>query len=188
MRIKELLEVQAWERFKGNLSSRVWFNTRTGEAVTSNDDNNHSASTVINKDFFGITDEDLARVGVQPGEQILDYDGRVLFATMQKGWVRIYVDARAPDLNSNAEGLDLGGLRRAFIWYCEQIGTPKRFVLVLRTGAGDKEGTPHVLADADQIEWFIRKGSLPHERFPKDQPAQVKQVDTTPHMFKRISG
>ncbi len=100
--------------------------------------------------------DELSQHGLQPGEKAYDYDGRVLFAAMKKGWVRIYVDARTPDTNSNAEGISLGALRRAFIWYCEQVGTPMRFVLILRHGIGDKDGTPYHLNDAEQIEWFIR--------------------------------
>jgi hypothetical protein len=187
MLVKELLEAQNWERFKGSSSSRVWYNANTGQAVTTNDDGNHSIGVFRNRELFGITDEDLAAVGISPDENILDYDGRLLFLAMQKGWVRIYVDGRAPDQSSNGEAVNMRALHRAFIWYCEKVGTPKRFVLVIRTGPGDQEGTPHLLADFDQIEWFIRRGTLPRERVPQQtQPAQVSPVNTTPHGFRKV--
>ncbi len=183
MKIHELLEAQPWQGFKGSTSNRVWFDTKSGQAITTNDDGNHSVGVANNKDLFRLTDEELAAVGVQPGEKIPDYDGRVLFAAMQKGWVRIFIDPRQPDTNSNAEGVSMPALRRAFIWYCEQVGTPMRFVLVVRTGAGDKEGTPHWLNDADEIEFFIRKGALPRSLIDQ-QPVQARQMNVTPHAFR----
>jgi len=187
MLITDIVEAQEWVKFKGNSSSRVWFNTNTGQAFTANDDGNHSVSVVKNKDLFGVSDQHLAQVGVNPNEAIGDYDGRVLWAAMQRGWVRIYVDARSPDISSNIEATNLGFARRGLIWYSEQVGTPKRIVIVLRTGPGDKEGTGHPLRDSEQIEWFIRRGTFPKERVEPDTSTQMRQgINTTPHAFKNV--
>lgn len=186
MRIRELLEAQPWGGFKGSISNRIWFNTNTGEAITTNDDGNHSVGVSNNPELFGLTVDELTQHGLQPGEKAYDYDGRVLFAAMNKGWVRIYIDARSPDTNSNAEGISFGALRRGLIWYCEQVGTPMRFVLVLRHSAGDKDGTRYPLSDDEQIEWFIRHGTLKRERINQDQPVQVRTMNTTPHSFRKV--
>jgi hypothetical protein len=184
MKVRELLEAKPWQGFKGTISSRVWFDTRSGQAMIAAEDGNHSVSVVNNKELFGLTDQDWAAAGIRPDEKIGDYDGRVLFAAMKKGWVRLYVDSKAPDRNSNAEGLNFSGLRRATLWYCEQVGTPQQFTLVVRTGPGDREGTPHRLSDMEAIDYFIRKGTLPRE--PGQQPVQVRQMNVTPHAFRKV--
>jgi hypothetical protein len=70
----------------------------------------------------------------------------------------------------------------------KQAGQP--CVALLRAQGGLWQ-TLYLLHGTDQIattkEWFIRRGSLPRERFAQDQPTQVKPVDTAP-MFKRVVG
>ncbi len=184
MLIREILEAQEWRGFKGSQSSRVWYNAHTGNAITTDDNGNHSVGVIKNQKLFGLTATDLSQSGIVSGEKILDYDGRVLFAAMKKDWVRLYIDTKSPDINSNAEGISLGSLRRAFIWYCEQIGTPIRFILVVRTGTGDGDGIKYPLHDADQIEWFIQKGTIRRDIINYGLPAQVKQANLIPH-FRR---
>lgn len=186
MLISEILEAQEWEKFKGSMSSRVWFNAQTEQAITTNDDGNHSIGVTNNKELFGLTDQELTQHGLGPSQPAYDYDGRALFAAMQKGWVRIYVDGRSPDTSSNIEATNLGFARRGLIWYCEQVGTPMRIVIVVRHGPGDRDGTGHPLVDLDQIESFIRTGSLPRDRLGP-QPTQMRQgVNTTPHAFRNV--
>jgi hypothetical protein len=159
--MEQLQEIKQWTGFSTQ-SSRVWFNGRTGEAFSANDDDNHSGGVANNKEFFGLTPEKLTALGVGWDEKIGDYDGRVLYAAMLEGWVRLRIDPRQPDINSNAEGANLRLLRRAVLWYTEAVGMPKNFIIVVRTGPGDRDGAARAL-DSEGIEYFLQKGMFPRD-------------------------
>lgn len=162
MKLTQLLnEIQAFYGLTSQ-SNRVWFNAQTGEAFSANDDGNHSKGVFGNLEHFGLTQDDLVRAGYQPGEDTYDYDGRILWAAIRKGWTRIFINPRDPDWNSNIEGISPYACRKALLWYISVVGEPKKIVIVVRTGPGDRDGFGHVLT-GDQIEEFVRTGKLERE-------------------------
>lgn len=154
--------MRPWSGFSSQ-TSRVWFNSRTGDAYSANDDDNHTNGVFQNLELFGLTPEKLAQYGIDPKpERVHDYYGPLLFAAMREGWVRLRIDAREPDYKSNAEGFSLRDIRKAVIWYTEQVGMPKQFIIATRTGPGDHEGQGWRLNE-DQLEFFMQKGVIPRD-------------------------
>ena len=131
--------------------SKIWYNWKTGEHRLVAPTENHTRDVLGNPDRFGVDSADLS-------QNALDYDGVTLLATMKAGWVRLRLDPRDPDYRSNVEGTRWPGIRKAVEWLTTtMLPRLKRLIVVLRTGAGDKEGDAFIM-DPDQIEFLLRKG------------------------------
>lgn len=146
-------------------SDRIWYNSSTGSALGLPIHKlTHVGALVRNPKRFGLSPEILRGYGVKSLRNIDDYDGRMLKAAMDQGWVRILWHHRRPDTESNVEGNRLSSIRKAVEWICNTYGCPKRLVIVVRTGTGDQDGDYHLLPDRDAIEFFIKKGTIPRDR------------------------
>ena len=161
MRLNQLLnEIMPFTRF-GTQTNRIWYNAKTGDVYSANDDGSHSKAVLANMELFGITDEDLLRNGFQPGTQINDYDGRVLLAAMRKGWVRFYADARNPDTSGSLEGVNMTALHAAALWLAGGIFRipPIRIVVALRRSVNSEDALAYPMG---KEEWklFVETGKV----------------------------
>jgi hypothetical protein len=137
-------------------SSKHWYHPKSGTLHTLNAmETNHSLDVFQNPEKYGLTREQLPEKLEQQ-----DYDGATLYAAMREGWVRIYIDRRNPDTNSNIEGVKLLHLRPTARLIAETNPHLRRLIMVLRTGTGSREGDAFVL-DPESIDFFLRKGRPP---------------------------
>lgn len=88
------------------------------------------------------------------------YDGYILSAAMRKGFVRIAIDYKNQDTNSNVEGLGLGQIQPATIWLKNFIGRMARVVIVVRTGLAHMDGKSFVLDTPEKIDFFLKWGRI----------------------------
>ena len=143
------------ERFSSRSQSRVWYDVKTNSPrfVLKHDAANHTQDVVMHPEVFGV---DPAVFGELPA--YYDYVGRILYAAMQAGWVRILIDARQPQTSSNIEGISTEHLRPALIWMNDFIGGIKSATAVIRTGPGDQEGTGYYITNPDDYHFFLKWG------------------------------
>lgn len=139
--------------------TKIWYDLETNTPIFVDPYNsNHSQDVLKNpekyrlpKDYFT---EDKARIYKH------DYDGFILSAAMRKGFVRIAIDYRNQDTNSNVEGLGMGQIQPATIWLKDFIGRMTRVVIVVRTGIGNMDGKSFVLDTPEKIDFFLKWGRV----------------------------
>lgn len=89
-----------------------------------------------------------------------DYDGFVLVNAMRKGFVRIAIDYRNPDTNSNMEALSLGQLQKAYPWFKKFVGRLTKLLLIVRNGYEHKDATVYVLDSQEKLDFFEKYGKI----------------------------
>lgn len=172
-----------------NLSSSNflrWYNTETGEVISFGPFKSHTAMVLENPEAFGV---DPTEFPENPGM----YDGRVFALAMRNNWVRVYLDRRQPDFNSNLEAGSHRDAQKAMNYvFNEMDGRLIRFIVTIRTGLGDKEGDAYVMRSIEEMDHFIKRGR-PHPdsqivRYEPKEPEIEPEDEEDLEVIKRRAG
>lgn len=140
-------------------TSRIWWDATTGNVIYVPVGDNHSNYVATHPEEFRLTAEEL---GVTSAK---DYDGPVLKAAMDKGFVRVRIDIQDPLYNTNVEGTNIRHIRRCVSWLIDQMGDFHRLIVVERHSTEDRDGTAWTLNGMEDVEHFIKYGKAPKKIF-----------------------
>jgi len=138
------------------LHSRLWYHPKTEKVILVPIGSNHSQLVAEFPESFDLTDDE-----IPSDRRIRDYDDELLHTVMEKGWVRVMVDIRFPEANSNLEATSHFGLRKAAQWYLDTFPNFRMLVISLRTGhTGDvPDRAKFKTLDQSDIERFIKSST-----------------------------
>ena len=140
-------------------TSRIWWDSDTGKVIYVPVGENHSNYVATHPEEFNLTSDELGMTSSK------DYDGRVLKAAMDKGFIRVRIDPSDPLFNTNVEGTNIRQLRRCVKWLAGEMGEFYRLIVVLRHSEDDKDGTAWELNGMEAVEHFIKFGKAPTRTF-----------------------
>jgi len=136
-------------------NSQIWINleSNTCAMVKSFSNGSHSRLVIDNPNFFGI-DEPVEDEG-------LSYFGPALYAAMKEGWVRLLIDIRAQETNSNIEGTDIKKIKRCVKWLLNKKPNIQSLFIAVRYSGDDNNADVYLLHDHDRsLEAFAKYGRL----------------------------
>jgi hypothetical protein len=142
------------------LDSRVWYDTVENKPIFVEAYSNHTQDVIKNPEKYR-----LAKDFFKGRESAYDYDGYVLLSAMKHGFVRIYIDYKQPQKNSNIEGIELREDHIAAIWLEKFVGHFEKLVVVVRKSEEEKDGDAYILDTMEKIDFFLKWGKILKDSF-----------------------
>jgi hypothetical protein len=155
MEFCDLIEDAAQKPNMGKFE-RIWFHPDKGMiGLPLGHHIDHSIYVLQNKEVFDISDQNAHAHGIDNRL----YNGQLLYAVMQKGWVRVVVNRRDPWTNSNFEGTDWNSIKTALTYYYYDFPKMTNCFVTQRTGPEDMNGTAYIFKSNDEISGYVFGGS-----------------------------